>query len=285
MISAVGEDASGKKRRLENEEPPYARYAFVNPYNLSLLAGASATAAATGHWGIAVCAAACEAIWMLFAPDSKLLRSLCFDPRWAQAKKDDFEASQAAKFLRLTPQDQARAAALRDQRGRIYQLAAENPSLTVELMQDELAKLDDLLEDFLELALVCARSENQLRSFDVPALQRSWQYYQDQVRRFPETDERRKVAEKNLEVIAQRKNRMDAMQKNLQTSRGHMDLMENSFRLLGDEIVTMADPSELAVRLDDLRVGVQAIRESSQEAEEMYEEAAAEAAPARQMRR
>jgi len=59
--------------------------------------------------------------------------------------------------------------------------------------------------------------------------------------------------------------------------------MENSFRLLGDEIVTMADPSELATRLDDLRISVQAIRESSQEAQEVYEEME-EDAP-RQMRR
>jgi hypothetical protein len=50
-----------------------------------------------------------------------------------------------------------------------------------------------------------------------------------------------------------------------------MDLMENSFRLLGDEIVTMANPTELATRLDDLRVGVQAIRETTEEVEENYD--------------
>jgi hypothetical protein len=224
---------------------------------------------------------------MLFAPDSRILQRLWFDKVWDQKKKDEEEERQKAKFLRLTPQDQARAAALRDQRTRIYQLAADNPSLTVELMQDELAKLDALIEDFLELALVCARCENQLRSFDVPALQRSWQYYQQQIKQYPEKDERRQVAMKNLEVISQRKSRMDEMQKNLQTARGHMDLMENSFRLLGDEIVTVADPTELAVRLDDLRVGVQAIRESSAEADEAYDEmmAEAEAEQPRQMRR
>ncbi len=148
-------------------------------------------------------------------------------------------------------------------------------------MKDELEKLDGLIEDFVELALVCARCEAQLAGFNLPELNKSWQFYQAQVKRYPERDERRTVAEKNLEVLLQRKNRMDAMQKSLQTARGHMDLMENSFRLLADEIVTMADPSELGARLDDLRIGVQAIRESSQETEEMYEEAEVEA---RQMR-
>jgi hypothetical protein len=271
-----------KKRRSGEDEPPYFRYAFLNPYNLSLVAGAATTAAASGHWGIGVCAAAAEAIWLLFAPDSRILRRAWFDKVWAQAKKDEYDARQNERFLRLTPQDQARAAALRDQRTRIYQLAAENPSLTVDLMKDELAKLDDLLEDFLELALVCARCETQLAAFDLPALSRSWQFYQDQVKRYPARDDRREVAEKNLEVLQQRRDRMEAMKKSLQTARGHMDLMENSFRLLGDEIVTMADPSELAARLDDLRIGVQAIRESSMETEELYESAADE--PLRQVR-
>ena len=132
-----------------------------------------------------------------------------------------------------------------------------------------------------ELGIVCGRCETQLRGFDVVDLQRRWQFYQDQVKHFPKGDKRSDVAAKNLEVLNQRKNRMDVMQRNLQTARGHMDLMENSFRLLGDEIVTMADPTELATRLDDLRIGVQAIRETSEEVEEAYDEVEE---PGKQMR-
>jgi hypothetical protein len=281
MISFVG-GGDNKRGKKSDEDPPYGRYAFLNPYNISLMVGAGATAAATGHWWIAICAAAVEGLWMLFAPDSKVLQRGIWDKRWEQARKDDHDERQNKKYLLLTPQDQHRAAGLRDQRARIYQLASDNPSLTVELMKDELAKLDGLLEDFLDLALVCGRCEQQLRGFDLVAMQRSWQFYDDQVKRFPEGDKRRQVAVKNLEVLGQRKNRMDAMQRNLQTARGQMDLMENSFRLLGDEIVTMANPTELGARLDDLRIGVQAIRESSEETEEIYEEVEPE--PPRQMR-
>jgi hypothetical protein len=272
-----------KKRASKDDEPPYLRYAFLNPYNLSLLAGAGATAAATGHWWIAICAAATEGLWMLFAPDAKVLQRTLWQKRWERAQRGDVEERQNQKFLRLTAEDQARATALRDQRARIHQLAADNPSLGADLLRDELGKLDALLEDYLDLAIVCARCETQLRGFDTADLQRHWQFYQDQVKRFPKADKRREIAEKNLEVLLQRKNRMDAMQKNLQTARGHMDLMENSFRLLGDEIVTMADPTELATRLDDLRIGVQAIRETSEESvEQAYEEL--EEPPANQMR-
>jgi len=278
MICAVPDD---RKRARSDDEPPYGRYAFLNPYNLSLLLGAGTAAAATGHWWIAVCAAATEGLWMLFAPDSKILQKTLWEKRWERSKRGDVEDRQNKKFLRLTPEDQLRANALRDQRARINQLAADNPTLAVDLLKDELSKLDGLLEDFLDLAIVCGRCETQLRGFDVVDLQRRWQFYQDQVKHFPKGDKRSDVAAKNLEVLNQRRNRMDAMQKNLQTARGHMDLMENSFRLLGDEIVTMADPTELATRLDDLRIGVQAIRETSEEVEEVYDEVEE---PAKQMR-
>ena len=278
MICAVPDD---RKRVSTDDEPPYRRYAFLNPYNLSLLVGAGTAAAATGHWWIAVCAAATEGLWMLFGPDSKILQRTLWEKRWERSKRGDIEDRQNKKFTRLTPEDQARATGLRDQRARIQQLAADNPTIAVDLLKDELAKLDGLLEDFLDLAIVCGRCETQLRGFDVVDLQRRWQFYQDQVKHFPKGDKRSDVAAKNLEVLNQRKNRMDVMQRNLQTARGHMDLMENSFRLLGDEIVTMADPTELATRLDDLRIGVQAIRETSEEVEEAYDEVEE---PGKQMR-
>jgi hypothetical protein len=273
MLVFVGSDS--KNEANQASEPPYARYAFLNPYNLSLLTGAGAVAAATGQYWIAIAAAASEALWMLFAPGSTLLQKTIWDKRWDQVRKDEQDAVLNQKFARLSPQEQARALALREQRGRIQQLAAENPSLAAELMSAELVKLDALMEDFLDLALVCQRCERQLAAVDVIALQRSWQFYEDQTKHFAPTDQRREVAEKNLEVIAQRRNRIDAMQRNLQTARGHMDLMENSFRLLADEIVTMADPSQLASRLDDLRIGVEAIREGSEDASESIEDGSA----------
>jgi len=208
MICAVPDD---RKRVSTDDEPPYRRYAFLNPYNLSLLVGAGTAAAATGHWWIAVCAAATEGLWMLFGPDSKVLQRTLWEKRWERSKRGDIEDRQNKKFTRLTPEDQARATALRDQRARIQQLAADNPTIAVDLLKDELAKLDGLLEDFLDLAIVCGRCETQLRGFDVVDLQRRWQFYQDQVKHFPKGDKRSDVAAKNLEVlVAGRETRLDA---------------------------------------------------------------------------
>jgi hypothetical protein len=91
--------------------------------------------------------------------------------------------------------------------------------------------------------------------------------YTLQSEKLPVGDERRKVAQKNLEVLLSRKDRYMDLRRNLQTARGQMDLMENTFRLLADEIVGMQNPSELGARLDELREGVAAVQETSRETE------------------
>ncbi len=283
MLRAVSE----RVKRPRTNEPPYARYAFLNPYNLSLLAGAWVLAAATGHWWIGVCSLAAEGIWMLFAPDSKVLRALWFDKIWAASQKSAEEDRLNQKFAQLSPYDQQRALLLRQQKQRILQLAADNPSLTVDLMRDELAKIDSLLEDFLDLAAVCARCEAHVQSFDLASLDASQQLYRQRIGAYKPTDQRRGVAEKNLEVLTQRRKRYEDLLRSLETARGQMDLMENTFRLLSDEIVTMADPSELGARLEELRVGVAAIRETTAEPGDAYDELEEieEEAPAKGRRR
>ena len=67
-------------------------------------------------------------------------------------------------------------------------------------------------------------------------------------------------------------------ERHVETARGQMELMENTFKLLADEIVTMSTPAALGARLEDLRIGVEAIREASAGDEEAYEEEALEEA-------
>jgi hypothetical protein len=264
--------SGARKKGRPEDERPYARYAFLNPYNLSLLVGTTVTAAATGHWWLAVCAAGLEGMWMVFAPDSKLLQRAWFDKTWERTKRAELEDAQNEKIAKLWPNDVVRFRALREQKTRIEKLAAENPSLTVDLMSDELAKVEGLLDDFLDLALVCARSEQHIQSFDFKALQRSWQQYTQQLAECPPGDRRRAVAEKNLEVLGKRRQRYDDLRQIIDTSRGQMDLMENTFRLVVDDILTMANPGELGTRLDDLRIGVDAIRETTSGTDDLYEE-------------
>ena len=263
----MSERADSPARNGKAAEPPYAKYAFANPYNLSLLAGAGSAALLTGHWWVGLCAVAAEAVWMLFAPDSRLLRKKWFDPIWESQQAEARKARQSAKFNALPNEEKERALRLRDQQKRIEKMAQDNASFTVDLLSTDIAKLEDLVDDFLDMASVAARYESYLKDMNLTEIEQDIRRYTLQSEKLPVGDERRKVAQKNLEVLLSRKDRYMDLRRNLQTARGQMDLMENTFRLLADEIVGMQNPSELGARLDELREGVAAVQETSRETE------------------
>jgi hypothetical protein len=263
-----GDEKSLVKKR---EKPPYITYAFWNPYNLSLLAGAGVVSAATSGWWIGLCAVAAETIWMLFAPDSTVLRRTWFDKLWHQDQHEAKQKEQAKKFATLPQEAQVRVLTLRDLQARIQQLAADNPSFSVDLLRNDLGKLEGLIDDFLELAVVCDRWEHHLRTIAFDQLEHQISEYRRWIAELPDGEERREIAEKNLEVLLERKKRNTELVQMLQSARGQMELMDNTFRLLVDEIVTMRNAAELGERLDDLRTGVEAVRETSREAEHLLQ--------------
>jgi hypothetical protein len=248
-----------------SEKPPYARYAFLNPYNLSLLVGAGVAASATGNWGVAVAAAVAETVWMLFAPDSKVLRATWFDPKFASQKRLRIADIRGDKYRALTVPDQERAQRFWDATRRVEQLANENPSMTAELVRTEIAKLDELYDDFLELGRTAGQGETHLARTNYAELNNLWNQYTGQVEHFQASDKRHAIAQQNLEVLRERKKRIEDLASSTQAARGQMDLLDNTLRLLGDEIMAMTAPSELGARLDELREGVSAIRETSKD--------------------
>ena len=52
-------------------------------------------------------------------------------------------------------------------------------------------------------------------------------------------------------------------------ARGQLDLIENSFQLIADQIVTMQSPQELSGQLNDLLDGVEAIAQTARDTEQM----------------
>ena len=54
----------------DKPRPPYAKYAFKNPYNYAVMGGFASAALLTGNWWLGLAGAGAEAIWMLFAPDA-----------------------------------------------------------------------------------------------------------------------------------------------------------------------------------------------------------------------
>ena len=71
--------------------------------------------------------------------------------------------------------------------------------------------------------------------------------------------EARALAQKNLTVLEKRIERARDGHKSLRVARGQLNLIENTLRLVRDQVVTMQSPRELAGQLEALSASVDAL--------------------------
>jgi hypothetical protein len=164
-----------------------------------------------------------------------------------------------------------RCLALREKQDQINKLAAENPAFTVDLLSGELDKLDSLVRSFVELSLTCARYQDYLKSVDIDEIERDLRRYQQIMEKSSGEPEKRTLAQKNMQVLLKRKDKYAEIRGYLSTARGQLELIENTFRLLADQIVTMRSPTELSGQLDELLDGVEAVRQTARETDRLLQ--------------
>jgi len=268
-LPPVVEAVAASARDAFLEKRPYLKYAFTNPYNLSLFVGALATAGLTLNPFLAVLAVGAEALWLLYAPESDRLKHLLWDPRFAKVKEAMEQEARAERMRVLSQGDRARVDRLVAQKRDINRLAGQNPSFTADLLQEELVKTDRLVEAFLDMAVTCNRYEQYLGSIDVAGLDKDRDRWDRAIRAGKDGDPQTEIAKKNLAIIMKRFEKVQEIRKYLGVARGQLDLIENSFRLLADQIVTMQSPQELSGQLDELLNGVQSIKDSTEDTERM----------------
>jgi hypothetical protein len=246
------------------EKAPYFRFAFANPYNLALLGGSLAAAVLTLNPVIALAGLGLEAIWLV-NHDNGVLRRLVWDPRFEEMKRQAREQARQARISLLGTPDRVRVDDLLGRHEEIQRLAAQNPSLTGDLLRGELKKTDKLVEAFIELAVTSARYETYLRSVDVDGLEEDRQRLEHDIKTGQEANTPVDLARKNLAIILKRQDKMKEIQHYLDVARGQLDLIENSFQLIADQIVTMQSPQELSGQLNELLDGVESIRQTAAE--------------------
>jgi hypothetical protein len=256
-------------RDSSRDRPPYFQYAFKNPYNLSLFLGGLGAALLTVNPLLGLVVAGGEALWMLYAPESTALRRLVWDPKHEQARTAAEAEARGLRLRALRDGERARVERLFQQKTDIQRLAAQNPSFTADLLRGELLKTDRLVEAFLDMAVTCARYEQYLGSIDVPGLDRDRDRWDKAIRAGNPGDQQVDIAKKNLAIIMKRFEKVQEIQKYLSVAKGQLDLIENSFRLLADQIVTMQSPQELSGQLDEMLDGVQAIKDSAADTEQI----------------
>lgn len=249
------------------EKPSYFKLAFANPYNLSLVIGGVAASILTANPIPAIIALGGEGLWLLHAPESRFLRKTVWDPKLDAMLLEQEERERERLIISLPPQEQTRVRGLFAKNSEIHSLAAQNPSFTAELLRGELGKTRKLAQAFLEMALTCARYERYLDSIDFNALDRDRARWQQRVASEKAPQPERDIAKKNIAVIEKRIEKLRDIRDYLGVARGQLDLIENSFQLIADQIVTMQSPAELSGQLDDLLDGVESIKQTAADTE------------------
>ncbi|RPJ71750.1 MAG: hypothetical protein EHM24_11415 [Acidobacteria bacterium] len=252
------------------EKPSYFKFAFANPYNLALLGGSLAAAALTLNPLIALAGLGLETIWLVNA-DNQLLRRFVWDPKFDKMRREAEAAARAARMLMLSEWDRTRVENLVARQTDIHRLAAQNPSLTGDLLRSELTKTDKLVEAFMDMAVTSARYEAYLASVDLTALDADRARLERDVKFCKDDDPQLELLKKNLAIILKRQDKMREIRRYLDVARGQLDLIENSFQLIADQIVTMQSPQALSGQLDELLDGVETIRQTAREADALLE--------------
>lgn len=254
-------------RQKVHEKRNYLKAAFANPYNLSLLAGGLAASALTLNPLLAVITVGLEILWVVNAPGSKKLREWLWDPTFDQEQEAQEAAARAERLKNLDESDRERVISLLARQREINALAAQNPSFTGELLRTELTKTDRLVEAFIEMATTCSRYDAYLDSINLSDLEKDRRRWEAIARDEDKRDSETEIARKNLAVIMKRFDKMKEIHHYLTVARGQLDLIENSFQLISDQIVTMQSPQELTGQLDELLDGVESIKQTAADTE------------------
>jgi hypothetical protein len=256
-------------RQKIHEKRSYLKAAFANPYNLSLLAGGLAASAVTLNPLLAIITVGLEILWVVNAPGSKKLQEWLWDPAFDKEDEARLQAERAERLKNLDEADRDRVFELLARQQEIHSLAAQNPSFTGELLRTELQKTDRLVEAFIEMANTCCRYESYLDSIDLSELEKDRRRWEIIARGEDHVASETEIARKNLTIINKRFDKMKEIHHYLTVARGQLDLIENSFQLISDQIVTMQSPQELTGQLDELLDGVESIKQTAADTERL----------------
>lgn len=228
-----------------------------------MFTGAIAASALTLNPLIAAAALGAEALWLLHAPGSRTLQKLVWNKKIDQICAELERRELDSKIATLEPRDQRRVRELIAEQKRIDQLAAQNPSFAGDLMRDELVKSTLLVQSYVDMALTCARYERYLESVDVKELEKDRQMWENRLRSAKQDERANDIARKNLEIIIKRTDKIREIREYIAVARGQLELIENTFHLIADQIVTMQSPREMSGQLDQLLSGVESVRSAA----------------------
>ncbi len=242
------------------ERPSYFKYAFANLYNLSLLGGATVAAAATNDWALAVIAGGLETLWLVIGADTAPFR------RWVDRQhRAKLEAAakerRRARILALPDQrDRERAIDLIEAHILMGKELEKNEHWSAELVTDEYSRLGSLLDAFVELGEAAERFERYLQQFDPNRLRKEIARQKEVASASGGDPETSALAARNADLLEKRAGTLEELGRLVQRTRAQMSVIENTFSLLRDQIVSLKPPQDIKGQLDEIVAGVDAVR-------------------------
>ena len=212
---------------------------------------------------LAVAAVGLEALWLLYAPDSRAPAAPAVGPEVRAVPGGPARAGARRRACRLlSPADQgARAGARSNGRGTIRQPGCDQP------VADERAAEGRTRQDRPARRGV-PRHGRQLHP--LRAVPRLGRRRRPGARADPVRGQRQdgsawttrpsRCRVRTWRSSSKRLDKMQEIKRYLTVARGQLDLIDNSFQLIADQIVTMQSPQQLSGQLDELLSGVESIR-------------------------
>lgn len=237
--------------------------ALSHPLNVLLLGVAGVSAVLTGSWLPLAVGAGAELLWLgvgrRFGAQQDFVEHRQRAARLAASTRD-----QQAQLSQLNAEDRARFLALDAVRIDIRRLVKDSEQLEQDMLEPELAKVDGLVGSFLDLAARCAVYESFVAGQDLNDLEAEVRRQETIVERTQDSEDKL-LAAQNLELMQARLQRGAEVRRLLKRARGQLNLVENTLRLMRDQIATLQSPAALSEQLDALVRSVEAIEASAKE--------------------
>ena len=252
------------------ERPSYLKYAFANAYNLSLLGGALAASAATNDWAIGVIAGGIEALWLFIGADTAPFR------RWVdrQHRARRLEATRTRRKQRILAlpdqRDREKAIDLIEAHKAMGAELDKGANWSTDMVRGEYDRLEELLDAWVDLAEAADRFEGYMRQLDLGRLQRDLQAQEKLAGQQNLDPESRGLAMKNADLLRKRVQTLTDMRMLVQRTRGQMEVIENTFRLLRDQITSLKVPQDIHAQIDEIVTNVDAVRSVVAEGDQSF---------------
>lgn len=258
-------DPAPSNDRSEPRRPKIVE-AFLQDFNLIALGGAFALSAFTQSPIPLIVGAAAEALYLINAPGSAWFeRYLAIQRARRRGQRRDAWRSRTLAMLPRTDRERFRALQRR--------LASTRDSLDQETRLVALAELDrveDLLDQMLELLTVRTAARTYLSTVDVEALMAEVQQVR---RRMKNTDypDLTRVEEQRLDVLEKRLNEYREMQKNLEIVTSQIATIEHSVAYLADKLVSWSAAGREPQGLKEILAGVESTEQAMEQVRPVME--------------